>query len=141
MGIQFYENKNTIRDRYGKNDNFLNILMNYSNGDEEEIIDYMLENGCEFDDYIVYNSMLYGSSLLKTFHKNNFELTEEVCIRACRHFNLECLQYAIQNGCEYGDKEYLKKKLECHYYYLSREQKESKLSFYRFFCDYIDSLE
>jgi len=86
-------------------EDLLHILIIHSNG--EEILDYMLKNGCYFSDRMIYKSIQFGSFYLKTFHKYGFKLTKKVCYESCIGLNLMCLQYAIQNGCEYGDKQIL----------------------------------
>jgi len=142
IGIEFYEYENFI----GKS-NFLNILMEKSNGNEEEIIDYMLKNGCHDIYFIVCDSIRYSSSILKIYHKNGFQLTKDMCDESCSYFNLECLQYAITNGCDY-DKERLKYLLKCYYHRKQREyysdysfNYESFFSEYIIFEKYVDSLE
>jgi len=125
-------------------DDLLHILMIQSNG--EEIIDYMLKNGCCFDNKTVYKSIQLGSFYLKTFHKYGFKLTKRVCYESCKMLNLECLQYAIQNGCKYDNKYCLREFLFVMHlakYILKSDSNEDKdyCSNYIKFKNYVDSLE
>ena len=71
-----------------------------------ELLQFLRENGCLWDDWTCWNAAGYGHlDCLKYAHEHGCPWDEKTCSEAAKNRRLECLQYAHENGCP-GSSEY-----------------------------------
>ena len=68
-----------------------------------ELLQFLRENGCPWDDWTCWNAAGYGHlECLKYAHENGCPWDWRTCCEAAEEGKLECLQYADEHGCPWG---------------------------------------
>jgi len=72
---------------------------------DKEILIYLHENGCPWNDRCCENASMYENlECLKYLHENGCPWNEYCCVNASQIGNLEVLKYLHENGCPWDEK-------------------------------------